>query len=216
MFNKRETRSSEDQSTDGRNERGDSRSTLDVSPARESRPAASRREDAAVIGPSIHINGDLRGEEDLVIEGEVKGTVHLENNSLTIGSKGKVTADVYAHTIVLEGFMKGDLYASERVQIRKSARMQGNIHSPRVALEDGARFKGSIEMDPESEALKSAFSGKKTSGKNAGKSREDATGGTISSKPENSGKETGEPGSGQKEPARPDPARAGASANRPG
>ncbi|HEX7080004.1 MAG TPA: polymer-forming cytoskeletal protein [Gammaproteobacteria bacterium] len=102
-----------------------------------------------MIGPSIHIDGDLRGEEDLLIEGEVAGTVQLKNNSLTIGPKGKVSADVYAHSIFVEGFMEGDLYGSERVSIRKSAQVRGNITSPRVSLEDGARFKGSIEMDPQ-------------------------------------------------------------------
>ncbi|HEU4619280.1 MAG TPA: polymer-forming cytoskeletal protein [Gammaproteobacteria bacterium] len=111
------------------------------------RPAASR--EAAVIGPSITIDGDLRGDEDLVIEGEVSGTVQLKGNSLTIGSKGKVTADVYAHSIHVEGFLEGDLYGAERVSIRKSAQIRGNITSPRVSLEDGARFKGSIEMDPQ-------------------------------------------------------------------
>lgn len=121
--------------------------------------AAGRRE-AAVIGPSIHIDGDLRGEEDLIIEGEVKGTVHLKHNGLTIGSQGKVTADVYAHTINVDGLMQGDLYAAERVSIRKTAEVHGNITSPRVSLEDGARFKGSIEMDPEAEALQKAFADK--------------------------------------------------------
>jgi cytoskeletal protein CcmA (bactofilin family) len=104
--------------------------------------------EAAVIGPSIHINGDLRGEEDLLIEGEVSGTVQLKNNSLTIGSQGKIRANVYAHSIYVDGFMEGDLYGSDRVTIRKNAQVRGNITSPRVSLEDGAKFKGSIEMDP--------------------------------------------------------------------
>jgi len=114
-------------------------------------PAARRApsREAAVIGPSIHIDGDLRGEEDLIIEGEVNGTVMLRNNSLTIGPQGKVAADVYAHSIYVEGYMEGDLYGSERVCIRKSAQVRGNITSPRVSLDDGARFKGSIEMDPQ-------------------------------------------------------------------
>ena len=93
----------------------------------------------AVIGPSIHIDGDLRGEEDLLIEGEVNGTVQLRNNSLTIGAQGKVRADVYAHSIYVEGLMEGDLYGTERVHIRKSAQVRGNVTSPRVSLEDGAQ-----------------------------------------------------------------------------
>jgi len=103
----------------------------------------------AVIGASIHIDGDLRGEEDLLIEGEVNGTVQLKNNSLTIGPQGKVRADVYAHSVYVDGYMEGDLYGSERVHIRKSAQVRGNVTSPRVSLEDGAKFKGSIEMDPQ-------------------------------------------------------------------
>jgi cytoskeletal protein CcmA (bactofilin family) len=110
--------------------------------------APSGRENA-VIGASIHIDGDLRGEEDLLIEGEVNGTVQLRNNSLTIGPQGKVRADVYANSIYVDGFMEGDLYGSERVAIRKSAQVRGNVTSPRVSLEDGAKFKGSIEMDPQ-------------------------------------------------------------------
>ena len=125
----------------------------DPSPVRtESSPqrssAASSRE-AAVIGPSIHIDGDVRGEEDLLIEGEVSGTVNLKNNSLTIGPQGKVRADVYAHSIYVDGYLEGDAYGSERVNVRKSATVKGNITSPRVSLEDGAKFKGAIEMDPQ-------------------------------------------------------------------
>jgi cytoskeletal protein CcmA (bactofilin family) len=113
------------------------------------RSAATGGREVAVIGPSIHIDGDLRGEEDLLIEGEVNGTVQLKNNSLTIGPQGKIRADVYAHSIYVDGYMEGDLYGSERVHIRKSAQVRGNVTSPRVSLEDGAKFKGSIEMDPQ-------------------------------------------------------------------
>ena len=112
------------------------------------RSSGSGRE-AAVIGPSIHIDGDVRGEEDLLIEGEVNGTLQLKSNSLTVGPQGKVRADVYAHSIFVDGLVEGDLFGSERVAIRKNAQVRGNITSPRVSLEDGARFKGSIEMDPQ-------------------------------------------------------------------
>src|SRR5690606_38509995 len=80
------------------------------------RPAAGVRE-VAVIGPSIRIDGDLRGEEDLLIEGEVKGTVTLKDNRLMIGSQGRVRANVYAHSIEVEGLMEGDLYGTERVNV---------------------------------------------------------------------------------------------------
>lgn len=110
---------------------------------------SSASREVAVIGRSIRINGDLQGEEDLRIEGDVNGTVRLHNNTLTIGQEGKIRADVYAKSVLVDGIMEGDLYSSERVAIRKSATVLGNITAPRVALDDGARFKGSIEMDPD-------------------------------------------------------------------
>jgi cytoskeletal protein CcmA (bactofilin family) len=119
------------------------------SPPRSTSSSAPVSRDAAVIGPSIHIDGDVRGEEDLLIEGEVSGTVQLKNNSLTIGPQGKVRADVYAHSIYVDGYLEGDLFGSERVHIRKSAQVKGNVTSPRVSVEDGAKFKGAIEMDPQ-------------------------------------------------------------------
>lgn len=143
-----------------------SRQDLSVGRAEPSAPRpSSLGRDAAVIGPSIHIDGDVRGEEDLLIEGEVNGTVQLKNNSLTIGSQGKVRADVYAHTINVDGFLEGDLYGSERVHIRKSAQVRGNVTSPRVSLEDGAKFRGSIEMDPQ--AVQNAVSGRGAAPKQA-------------------------------------------------
>ena len=104
--------------------------------------------DTAVIGRSIQINGDLRGNEDLRIEGDVSGTVELKNSALTIGKEGKVKAGVYAKSIAVDGETNGDLYATERVSVHVNARVQGNIIAPRVSIEEGAHFKGSIEMDP--------------------------------------------------------------------
>jgi len=111
------------------------------------RPKTANRSNAAVIGRSIQINGDLRGDEDLRIEGDVSGTVELRNNALTIGKEGKVKAGVYAKSIAVDGETNGDLYATERVSIHVNARVQGNIIAPRVSIEEGAHFKGSIEMD---------------------------------------------------------------------
>ena len=126
-------------------------SRTDASPTRSetSTPRSGTGRDAAVIGPSIHIDGDVRGEEDLLIEGEINGTLQLKSNSLTVGPQGKVRADVYAHSIFVDGLVEGDLFGSERVAIRKGAQVRGNVTSPRVSLEDGAKFKGSIEMDPQ-------------------------------------------------------------------
>ena len=111
--------------------------------------STSRSGDVAVIGSSIQINGDLRGDEDLRIEGNVSGTVKLKNSSLTIGKGGKVKAGVYAKSIAVDGETTGDLHATECVSVHANARVQGNIIAPRVSIVEGAHFKGSIEMDPE-------------------------------------------------------------------
>lgn len=134
---------------DGLNDGGSN--TAAASQTRYEAPASrgtGRGGEVAVIGRSIQINGDLRGNEDLRIEGDVSGTVQLKNANLTIGKEGKVRADVYAKSIAVDGTTEGDLYASERVVVHVNAQVRGNITSPRVAIEEGARFKGSIEMDP--------------------------------------------------------------------
>jgi cytoskeletal protein CcmA (bactofilin family) len=109
--------------------------------------AASRTGECAVIGRSIQINGDVHGNEDLRIEGDVSGTVELRNSNLTIGKEGKVRADIYAKSIVVDGTTEGDIYASERIVVHVSANVRGNITAPKVGIEEGAKFKGSIEMD---------------------------------------------------------------------
>ncbi|MBY6203310.1 polymer-forming cytoskeletal protein [Halomonas denitrificans] len=125
-------------------------------PPRTAAPARTGGQ-VATIGPSIRIDGDLQGDEDLVVEGRVTGTVQLRSNTLTIGSQGEVKARVYAHTILVEGKVNGDLYASERISIRESARIEGNIYAPRISLDDGARFRGAIDMDTETESFRKAF-----------------------------------------------------------
>ena len=125
-----------------------SRSESDKSFGASRSKVTSRNNEMAVIGSSIQIDGDLRGDEDLRIEGKVSGTVELKNSILTIGKEGKVRADVYARAIAVDGETKGDLYATERVSVHVNARVQGNIIAPKVSIEEGAHFKGSIEMDP--------------------------------------------------------------------
>lgn len=129
---------------------------MDTSPQRDPAPASTQSR-PALIGSSIQVEGKIRGDEDLLIAGKVEGTVELKNNSVTIGTSGAVNGDVVAHTIYVEGAMDGNLIASECVVVRKSARVQGSITVPRVSLEDGARFIGSIDMDPEAELLGKAF-----------------------------------------------------------
>jgi cytoskeletal protein CcmA (bactofilin family) len=110
-------------------------------------PSYERSTGLATIGPSIFIKGDLTGEEDLIIQGHVEGTINLKQNNLTIGQNGNISANVFARTITVEGTLKGDILGEEKVVIKKSGNVNGNVTAPRVSLEDGARFKGSMDMD---------------------------------------------------------------------
>lgn len=109
-------------------------------------PASSGR--AAVIGPRIRINGDVSGDEDLVIEGSVEGKVSLGDHRVDIGPSGQVKADIEAKVVKIDGVVEGDVNAGEKVIISRSGNVRGNIVAPRMTLEDGAKFKGSIDMDP--------------------------------------------------------------------
>ena len=110
----------------------------------------------AVIGKTIKVKGTISGNENLVIEGTVDGAVDLPQNDLTIGESGQVVANLEAKTVKVDGQVTGDISGSEKVVISKSGRVQGNIVAPRVTLEDGAKFKGSIDMDPGNDAQSSA------------------------------------------------------------
>lgn len=108
---------------------------------------------AAVIGAGIRINGEISGSENLLIEGRVDGKVNLSGNDVTIGKTGQVIADVTAKSIRVAGEVNGDLQAKERVVISGTGHVRGNVVAPRVVLEDGAIFKGSIDMDPGDSAV---------------------------------------------------------------
>jgi cytoskeletal protein CcmA (bactofilin family) len=108
---------------------------------------------AAVIGAGIKINGEISGSENLLIEGHVDGQINLAGNDVTIGKSGRIVADVTAKTIRVAGEVNGDLKAKERVVISGSGNVRGNVVAPRVVLEDGAIFKGSIDMDPGDSAV---------------------------------------------------------------
>lgn len=102
----------------------------------------------ASLGPSISIKGTLTGEEDLVIEGRLEGEVALHKQHVTIGRSGRVRADVYGSSICVEGEVNGNLFGEEQVIIRQSGKVRGNVTAPRVNLENGAKFKGAIDMQP--------------------------------------------------------------------
>ena len=114
--------------------------------APENPPANSGR--AAVIGPGIQINGDITGDENLIVEGKVTGKILLGSHQVDIGQGGQVNADISAKIIKIAGEVRGDLTGTEKVVISRSGNVHGNIVAPRMTLEDGAIFKGSIDMDP--------------------------------------------------------------------
>jgi cytoskeletal protein CcmA (bactofilin family) len=111
-------------------------------------PAATGdRREQAVIGASISIVGDVTGGEDLTILGKVEGKIALPKHGVTVGQSGRVTADIQAKVVSVAGEVRGNLVASEQIVIRKTATMLGNLTAPRVGLEDGCCFRGSVEME---------------------------------------------------------------------
>lgn len=101
---------------------------------------------ACIIGPGIQVRGNLSGSGDLVIEGRMEGHVALQDHMM-VETSGTVVADVETRNLTINGKMSGNVDASERVQISTTAVVTGDIRAPRVVIEDGARFRGSIEMD---------------------------------------------------------------------
>ena len=99
------------------------------------------------IGKSVIIKGELSGSEDLTIEGQVEGKIELNNNVLTIGTNAKIKAQVFAKTIVVLGEVTGNITASEKVDIRDNGSVDGDITSPKVAIAEGAHFRGAIDMN---------------------------------------------------------------------
>jgi cytoskeletal protein CcmA (bactofilin family) len=100
----------------------------------------------ANIGKSITIRGDLTGNEDLVIEGDVEGKVELPNNELTIGANGKVRADVQAKAVIVVGRVSGNVSATDRVEIQASGVVDGDVHAPRLVVQEGAVINGGVSM----------------------------------------------------------------------
>jgi len=99
------------------------------------------------IGQSIHIKGELTGNEDLTIEGKVEGKVFLKDHNLTVGANGKIVAEVQAKTVMVLGEVTGNITADDKVEVAATGTMRGDIQAPRVVLADGAKFKGAIDMD---------------------------------------------------------------------
>jgi cytoskeletal protein CcmA (bactofilin family) len=104
------------------------------------------------IGKSVVIKGELSGSEDLTIEGHVEGRIDLKDNVLTIGPNGKIKAEVFAKSVVVLGEVTGNVTASEKVDIRDNGSVDGDIASPRVAIAEGAHFRGSVDMQRQAAA----------------------------------------------------------------
>ncbi len=102
--------------------------------------------DVVNIGKSVLIKGDLSGSEDLTIEGRVEGKIELRQHVLTIGPNGRIKAQVFAKVVVVLGEVVGNVEASDKVAIRDSGMVEGDIVAPRVAIAEGARFRGKIDM----------------------------------------------------------------------
>lgn len=157
------------------------------SPSTQKGPSSGAR---ATIGPSISIKGDVTGSEDLLIQGQVDGSVTLEKHAVGVGSEGRVKADIVGRLITIEGKVEGDLTAAEQIILRGSAQVHGDIKAPRVVLEDGATFRGLVDMGAtstgsgrsdtssaakETSSAKDAGSGTSTTGKTGGGSSTQAS-----------------------------------------
>ncbi len=101
----------------------------------------------ARLGNSLHVKGEISGNEDLLIDGTVEGLITLDERKLTVGASAKVTADIIAREVVVYGTVKGNLRAKDRIEIKKDGSVNGDLTTARIMIEDGAYFKGSIEID---------------------------------------------------------------------
>ena len=104
-------------------------------------------EATAVIGKSVQIRGEVKGNEDLVVEGLVEGTITLTEHKLTVGASAHVTANVAAKDVVVQGSLKGDIQAVGRVELRSGSHVTGDIRAARLSVEDNAIFSGKVELD---------------------------------------------------------------------
>jgi cytoskeletal protein CcmA (bactofilin family) len=104
----------------------------------------------AHIGKSVVIKGELSGSEDLYLDGQVEGSIELRNHSLTVGPNGKVKANVSAKGVVIQGKLDGSVTASDRVELRKSAVVTGDVTTQRISIEEGAFLKGKVDIQKDS------------------------------------------------------------------
>ena len=117
-----------------------------VTPPRIGEVQPIRSRNVSVIGPTLVFRGELSADEDLVIEGTIEGTIAHHKKNLTVGKQGKVTADIHASAVIIDGELNGDIHSDGLVSLARTARVNGNIYCVRVTMEDGAQFTGKIDM----------------------------------------------------------------------
>lgn len=123
----------------------------DITPAIAAEPRIGQKRPArpnnvSVIGPTLVFKGELSADEDLIIEGHIEGTITHHKKHLTVGKQGRVHADIDASSVIVLGELVGDIRSEGTVSLAKSARVKGNIYCARIIMEDGAKFKGKIDM----------------------------------------------------------------------
>jgi cytoskeletal protein CcmA (bactofilin family) len=128
-------------------------SVTDLKPAGDGRTEGARQA-SSILGPTLRFKGELRADEDFTLQGHIEGSIHHSQN-LTIGPDGVVKGDSRALTIVIEGTVEGDMYALESISVRATARINGNLFAPRIAIADGATFNGRIDMATATKAARS-------------------------------------------------------------
>ena len=123
----------------------DDRLSIDSTPRVETMPPV-RFQNVSVIGPTLVIKGELSADEDLVIEGQIEGMIAHHKKHLTVGEQGRVKGDIHAHSVFILGQLVGDIYSEGMVSLAKGADVQGNISCARIAVEDGAKWRGKNDM----------------------------------------------------------------------
>jgi len=117
-----------------------------VSPPRIGEQQPIRSKNVSVIGPTLVFKGELSADEDLVIEGTIEGTIAHHKKNLTIGRQGRVTADIHASSVIVEGELNGDIHSDGLVSLAKSGKVRGNIYCARLVMEEGTQYSGTIDM----------------------------------------------------------------------
>lgn len=125
-------------------------SPKEVRPVDTPKPFDNYKADVAHIGKSVLVKGELSGSEDLYLDGEVEGSIQLKDHSLIVGPHGRVRANIQARDVVVHGKVDGNIRGTERVELKKSAVLVGDISTQRIIVEEGAFFKGAVDIQKDS------------------------------------------------------------------